>query len=139
MALPLKILNRLRLGRDVAAKVSPSVPENLAWIYVYPLLNQDHGFLLRGQGREERIVGVGTGDPIKGFLVRHLEIGAQVADDFYQSLRDDIGNPVFDERLTPVTEEELEAVLQRWLTDYTTLHVPMNVGYEFELGPDLIG
>jgi len=116
----------------------PSRPENLAWIYVYPILNQDNGFLLRGHGGEERIVGVGTGNPIKGFLVRHLEIESSVAEDFYQSLRDDIGNPWFDERLTAANVEELEAVLQRWLIDYTTLHVPMNVGYEFELGPDLI-
>ena len=44
-----------------------------------------------------------------------------------------------DVRLTPANEEELEVVIQPWITDYSTIHVPMDVGYEFELGPDLFG
>jgi len=138
MALPMKILNRLRSGRDVAAKVLPSRSENMAWVYVYPLLNEKHGFLHRGHGCEEQIVGDGTGNPIKGFLVRHLEIEAVIVEDFHENQRDDLGEPVLDERFTLETEADLEAVLRRWLTDDTTLHIPMDVGYEFELGADLI-
>jgi hypothetical protein len=138
MTLSLKVLNRLRLGRDVAGRIKPSCSGNLAWVYVYPMLDQANGFMLKGHGGEERIVSTAAGNPIKSFFVRRLEIEPRIVEDFHQGIRDDIGNPAIDERMTVADENELEEVLNLWLVDDTNLHVPTGVGYEFELGPDLI-
>ena len=138
MAIPLKVLNRLRLGRDVAAKVDPTWLDHLAWVYVYPILNPENGYLLRGHRGEERIVSSGSANPIKGYLVRHLEVEAKVAEDYLQSIRDDIGKSSFDTKMIVADEQELEKVLAQWLSDFTALHVPTSVDYYFELGPDLI-
>ena len=139
MPLPLKILSRLRSGRDLAAKVAPSCPENMAWIYIFPIVNQDHNPVFRGDNAERRVINFGTNNPIKKYFIRHLEINSHIANDFNHGLRDEIGVPYCDNRLTLSNEEELEDILQRWISDYSTLHIPMDVGYEFELGPDLIG
>ncbi len=138
MKLPPKTLNRLRMGRDVAARIRAERPGHLAWIYVYPLLHPEKGVLLQGHGGEEQIVSTGSGNPIRGFLIRRLEVDQGIAEDHYRGYRDDLGIPAVDSRIEVSSEEELADVVGRWLNDPTDLHVPMDVGYEFEGGPDLI-
>ncbi len=142
MPLPLKILNRLRLGREVAARVTPSRPDHLAWVYVYPMLDPQNGVVVKParMGAEPRFAALGEGNPIIGFLVCHLEIEAAVAEEVYKGIRDDLEDPAFDhpDLAIVANEEELAVLLQRWVTDPMTLHVPMDVGYRFNKGPTLL-
>ena len=139
MPISLKTLNRLRMGRDVAARLSPQRPADLAWVYVYPLLNPEEGTRVLGHGGEPQILKTGSGNPIAGFLIRHLEIERSAAEDYYNELRDEIGVPFRDERFVTRTEDDLERQLNSMLDHLSALHVPDDVGYTFEMGPDLLG
>jgi hypothetical protein len=138
MTLPKKVANRLRLGREVAARVPASVLGNIGWVYVYPILDPANGYRTVGRGGETQFVPLGNGNPVQGFLVRHLEIDAHVADDFNESRRDDIGVPTADERIFAANEDTLENILRRWIIDLMSLRIPSDVGYLFERGPNLI-
>ena len=39
MALPLKVLNRLRLGREIAAPIAATQPNSLAAVFVEPIIS----------------------------------------------------------------------------------------------------
>jgi hypothetical protein len=74
--LPLQILNRLRLGRDVAAQVEPRHAECLAWVLIDPIVDQDKAKMITRSGWSEPMIGyrvVGE-NPILGFRLRFVEM-----------------------------------------------------------------
>lgn len=137
MALPLKVLNRLRLGRDLAARVPETLKNHSAWIYVYPLLDSEKGERIFEAGREQRIVSTSGESAIAGFLVRYLEVERQVVEDYHDGRLDEADYPDVDQRYKARTEEELAALLARWIEDFSQLHEPSSVGYVFDPGPVL--
>lgn len=136
MTLPITVLNRLRAGKDVAARVEPKHPGNLAWVYVHPVLNVDEAFWL--SFNESRLIRTGSGNPIGGFLLRHLEAQPEVAERFYRSDADDLAPTVEDVRVEVISEEQLATALQEWTCDPASLIDPIGTGYWFARGPQLL-
>ena len=140
MPLPLKLLNRLRLGRDLAARVPATLADHVAWVYVYPLPDYLHSILLLEAGREGRLRST-NGDPVRGFLVRYVEAPKGILDrlrSFQLLERDFPGFPPVERRLEVRTEEELAAVLKEFVENPLQLHEPSATGYCFRLGPELL-
>ena len=130
MPIPLKVLNRLPMGRDIAARVPPSSAENLAWVYIAPLF-PERAYV--GEPENRRWIHVTkSGKVNSGFLVRHLEVDAEQAEAIYWGFRHDLHETFLDERVLVPNETELEAVLIEWLPDYGDLHPPSGVRYLFE-------
>src|SRR4051812_19341024 len=72
--IPLKILNRLRLGRPVAAELPRSEPEYRAWIHVQPLFDPDRtSFNDPEFGLERRVERYSEGN-LKGYRVRYVRV-----------------------------------------------------------------
>lgn len=124
--IPLKVLKRLRMGRDVAAEVKACYPGYRAWVHVKPLLageltNPDYGL--------EPRLRQATDDAIKGYEVRFILVHEQ-----YLSRRYDLDKAwddslTADERFTVDNVDDLERVLTPRLSDFTSLHAPANVDY----------
>ena len=113
MAFPLKTLNRLRLGGDIAAPITPSRSRNSAWVYVWPILNPDKNFAR--------------------FFVRRFEVETLFSEDSYRHASDE-GKPEFDERQVLSTIEEVEHFVQQWVTDLIAFREPSIVKYRFRHG-----
>jgi hypothetical protein len=133
MTLPMEVLNRLRLGKDVAARVAPEHPGFLAWVYVYPFLDPDEAFWLQG-----RIYRTGSGNPIRGYLVRHVEAEPEVVEEFYRADQDDLSRTAVDVIFEVSTEEELALALGRWMSDFASLGDPRGAEYWFASGAQLV-
>ncbi|MBW3623998.1 MAG: hypothetical protein KY468_11375 [Armatimonadetes bacterium] len=134
MTLPLKLLNRLRLGRDVAARVQARLENHSAWIYVYPLLNPEKGKRVKEPGREARIVSDRGESAIRGFLLRYLEVETKIVEDYLKGTLDEADYPSVEEFYEVSMEEELAEILTRWIDDFSLLHEPSIVGYVFDRG-----
>jgi hypothetical protein len=133
MTLPLNVLNRLRQGREVAARVEPEHPGNLARVYVDPFLDPDEAFWLRS-----RIYRTGSGNPIRGYLVRYVEAEPAVVEEFHRYDQDDLSRTATDVILEVSTEEELALALGRWVRDFTSLGDPRGAEYWFASGAQLL-
>lgn len=123
--LPLKVLNRLRLGRRVAARVPPSRAGQVAWVRVQPLLSPGATWD-NPNSTERRAVAPPGIEPIRGFEVRRVELPDEVVADIWEAPRLE---PSVDQRVLVANEQELEGVLSRWLSDFGQLRVPSLVGY----------
>ena len=73
MALSLKLLNRLHLGRPIAASIRATRPQFHAWVHVRPVVDQTKARFVSVSGGEDRIEGM-DGACIMGYRVRRLEI-----------------------------------------------------------------
>ena len=131
--IPLKILNRLRLGRAVAAEVNPTLPGHKAWILVWPQIDKEHGYFnkLSDYG-EPLIFSTSDQDPIVGFMIiftqieqeklqRIIENGWEMSYSAASGYEEDFA----------ANEVELEAKLSNWLSDFSLLQHPQAVGYRF--------
>ena len=137
MTLPLKILNRLRLGQDVAAEVTPTISHHLAWVYIYPLIDYTKARIIDQPGHERRIMSADGSNPIEGFLIRYIEVEERIVADFHQGRLYDPDRPTIDQRIVVTDEAELVTVLGKWIHNFLSLHIPEDVGYWFNRGPDL--
>src|SRR5262249_34224906 len=120
----------------VAARVEPKHPGNLAWVYVYPMLNLDEAFWLSFNGA--RLIRTGSGNPIGGFLLRYLEAQPEVVERFYNDDADDLAPTVEDTRVEVTSEEQLAAALDTWKCDPASLTAPREARYCFAEGPQLL-
>ena len=133
MTLPMDVLNWLRLGKEVAARVAPEHPGFLAWVYVYPFLDPDEAFWLQG-----RIYRTGSGNPIRGYLVRYVEAEPEVVAGFYRFDQDDLSRTAVDVIFEVSTEGELALALGRWMSDFASLGDPRGAEYWFASGAQLV-
>ena len=128
--LPLHIRNRLHAGRSVSAEIPASHPEHRAWIHVTPIVDPTKGsWIHRADGLEPQLVRhVVTDDPIVGFQVRHRELHRQFEQ--YPDDWDQIGLAI-NETIDVRDEQQLTAILMRWLDDFSKLGLPHNDGSPF--------
>jgi hypothetical protein len=129
--IPLRVLNRLRLGRDVAARVRPRDPSNLAWVYVIPLVDHVRGSTAVVNG-ERTALSLSGEPPVCGFVVRYIEVAENIIDEYNREERDDPEHPAHDERAIATNEDELADILRLYTVDLDSLHIPIDVGYVFE-------
>src|SRR4051812_46652538 len=124
--LPMPVLNRLRLGRAVAARVRATLPHHHAWVRVQPLLKAEGARWDEPASEERRAISLDGTDPIRGFEIRRVEVDAGVMEDIWE-----VGKvvPSIDQRIEVATEAELADALSRWLGDPAALRIPSLVGY----------
>lgn len=123
--IPLKVYNRLKLGRDVAAEVTATHPYYRAWIYVKPVLvtydNPDYGL-------ERRAINFRNESPMQ-YEVRYIELHPKYLEypaDLDKAWIDDLTQ---DQRYSVTGENALESILSRWLHDLNMLKIPSTVAY----------
>ena len=126
---PRRVLNDLRQGLDVAAKVPDTPPEHLAWVHICPIPNEEICF--RDVDGSLKLVRTTEGRPIRGFLVRYLVAEQSEVEEFYERRRQNLVETVEDIRIQVDSEAELATLVQKWITDFTTFHVPSYIGYRF--------
>lgn len=124
MALPLRILNRLRLGGDIAAEIQATQAYYRAWIYAQPL--QERTF----QAARKRWTLQGQYTPvdftIRGYYVRYIELSEwhlEWDDDLDYALQQ---RPTIDVQLCVRDEQALELLLSQWCQDFSILGLPQN-------------
>lgn len=123
MALPMRVLNRLRLGGSIEAEVPASQAEYYAWVYIQPLVG-----ISFQQARErwtlERCYQPFDLSP-KGFFVRYIELS-----EWHLEWEDDIDyaleerRPMIDLQMCVWDEEALALLVSQWCHDFSTLRVP---------------
>lgn len=130
MQLPPATRHRLRLGRAVSAEIRAADPAHRAWIHVEPLLDLSKGsWEQRDRMIEPQFVTHAASDePLIGFRVRHRELHRrfeQYPDDW-----DQLGLAI-DETFEVGDEQQLVALLTRWLDDLAGLGPPHSDGAPF--------
>ena len=131
--IPLKILNRLQLGREVSAEVEATLPGHRAWILVWPRVDPEHGYFNKLSDYGEPLVSA-TSDqnPLKGFEIICMEIERNKLDAYLNNgweipysaatlYGDDFARD----------EAELEAKVSRRLPDLSLLRIPHDAGFPF--------
>lgn len=131
MALPVEVIDRLHLGREVATEVPAPLPDKRAFVMVIPQVPPLHRD--RGAWNEEAWV-IGTGeeaklrDPgfISGYEVRYLLHHAKYTDTEwgwdYDHVLDDESTRI--KRVFVQHEDNIEAALATWSVDAAALTKP---------------
>lgn len=128
MALSLKLLNRLHLGRPLAASIRATRPSFRAWVHVRPVVDQTKARLVSVSGGEDR-VGAIDGACIVGYRVRRLEIHERFLDRRPLSdacLQDDSTQ---NRIVFASTNLPLKQILSDLLPDLNLLCLPDSAGY----------
>ena len=131
--IPLKTLNRLRLGREVAAEVTPTLPAHKAWVLVWPQVDAEHGYFNKLSDYGEALM-FGTSDqnPIKGFVIIFIQIEQARLQEFIDNQWEmSYSTASAYEEDFATDEAGLEAKLSKWLSDFFLLQHPQAVGYRF--------
>lgn len=126
MVIPLKVLNRLRAGKEVAAQVAATRPQYKAWVCVKPMLDPNKVILVHYGGGLSKAKSV-DGSTDWAYLVRHIEMHEQYMEYLYESeayLDDSITS---DHYYFARSEDELPIILSKWLSDFATLREPLIV------------
>jgi hypothetical protein len=123
--MPIKVLNRLELGRSVAAQVPAMLPDHRAWVRVRPLIDAARGTWVDTGHTEKRLVSTG-GNPIRGYEIRYVEVADRLFENPMDISLEDVS---IDQRVEVSSLDELEKMLSRWVTDLSQLRVPSIVGY----------
>lgn len=129
MSFPRNVVNRLRLGRDIAARIEPIESGNLAWIYVYPVVNANNAYRDFSKSDEGIIVRKNEKNPFVGFLFRRLEVEKSEIAAIYEGIDDVILNRIIDEVNLFTELKYLEGYVSRFVADLSAFHVPEDVGY----------
>jgi hypothetical protein len=127
MRLSTSLVNRLLLGRNLAAEVSSKRPNYRAWVYVKPVIGQRE-VIEREPGIESRISSP-LNDPVDTFEIRYTmfhEDFLKDEDHLDHAWQDELTT---DERYEAHSIAELEQLLQRWMQDFAVLGIPANVDY----------
>jgi hypothetical protein len=132
MEIPLKVLNRLRLGRTVAAEIAATISEHRAWVHVRPLIASEKGYRDGTDfWKEPKATSYNVAqNPIAGFCVRRIEVPAELvvkarADEWDLTSQD----CSVDEGIVANSEEELARILSQWIPDGAALRIPYDAGY----------
>jgi len=127
MSIPLRLLNRLHIGRPIAARRNALLPHYLAWVHVQPVIDEHKGVLIETAG-EFRVETTGD-SPVVGYLVHLLEMHESFLDPSGTSIRGRRDTSTIDHFLLALDDEELSLYLSRLLPDYTGLCMPDDAGY----------
>ena len=127
--LPPRILERLRLGREVAAEIPPTLPDHRAWVHVEPVLDPQLGQMQqREYGLESILISYGEENPLIGFRLRRREIHRR----FEDSPDDwDLVGLSVDEVCIVKSEDEVAVRLTTWHADLDALTLPHHVDSPF--------
>jgi hypothetical protein len=123
---PAKLLNRLHLGRSLAAEIAPFGPELAAWLLVVPVLAEGASMVKPGPLSEPR-VGGDHPQPVRGYRIIRIEVprdGLESLDEGDIS-RDEVK---MDENFAG-GEEELAVALRSWLDDPSLLRHPDSISH----------
>jgi len=123
---PLKVLNRLRAANDVAAEVTPTLPNHKAWLLVRPQVDPQKAEWDKISRRWQSIYV--DEDILAGFKVNYVEIETRQLDVFFSNIDIDI-EPTINERFQVTSEEELAVLVSRWLTDLSGFRDPYDVNF----------
>ena len=123
---PLNVLNRLRAAGEVAAEVTPTLPNHKAWLLIRPQVDAEKAYWDRINRRWLRVYV--DEDILAGFKVNHIEIEAEQLNAFFSDIDTDI-EPSINERFYAASEEELVALASRWLSDFSSFQHPHNVDF----------
>jgi hypothetical protein len=127
MGIPVKVSNRLLMGREVATDVGTPNPDRRAWVIVVPIVDESAQWThdSAGPGSEPRLTGQGARLSISGYQVIRVEVSSETLD----RIRDDdlASDAVEIVRLAARNESELECALAGWVQDTNTLRHPGNV------------
>lgn len=126
---PRKVLNSLREGQDLAAKVPNTPPDHYAWVHICPIPERKIRF--RDVDGRVKLVRTTEGKLIRGFLVRYLVAEKSEVEEIYGGRRQNLVETVEDIRIQVDSMEELSSLVQQWITDFTEFHVPSYTGYRF--------
>ena len=131
--LPLETLNRLRLGREVAAEVHATLPGHKAWILVWPREDPEHGYFTKLSDYGECIiVSISGENPLRGYEIIYTEIEQQALQEALEHHCEIPYSMAVIERDDFAKDElELETKLSLWLTDLSLLRIPSEVQYPF--------
>jgi hypothetical protein len=134
MSIPMQVVNRLRQGKDVAARVQPDQPDHLAWVHVSPLVNHKAACLVYAS--DLQVIRIGPGDLFRGFSIRRVEAERCMVEQFEAGRREELDQPSVNERFECANEVQLEQLLRQWLADLSELRPPLRVGYWFHEARD---
>lgn len=131
--LPLKILNRLLLGREVAAEIKATLPEHRAWVLIWPQIDTEHGYFNKLNDYGEPIAFSNDGQPaLKGFAIIYVEIEQQMLEEALSNASEIPYSAATLERSDFARDEtELEAKLSEHLTDLSCLQLPSKANFPF--------
>jgi hypothetical protein len=128
MKLSMSLINRLHLGRSIAAEVSSKRPNYRAWVYVKPVVGQ-RDVVDTEPGIESRIASP-TSDPVNAFDIRYTKFHEDFLEERYDLDRVWQDELTTDERYEAHSIAELEQLLGRWIHDFAVLGIPANVDYQ---------
>lgn len=131
--LSLKILNRLRLGREVAAKIEPTLPNHQAWLLIWPKTDSEHGYFTKlSDYGEPLIVATSDQNPLIGFEIIITEIEQQRLERALTNQWEISYSMATLNRSEFAHDEiDLETKLSQWLSDLSLLRIPSDVQYPF--------
>ncbi len=132
MPIPLKILERLRYGKPVAAEIAAAEPNMRAYLMVIPqvpdVYENPEAYMYQGKNVRRHILR----DPssITGYEIRLLKHDAKYADETWAFQN---GYVLYDKttrvkRLFIKREEDIEAAIAPWLPDADYLKSPEKFG-----------
>lgn len=123
---PLKVLNKLNAGEDVAAEVTPTLPGHKAWILITPQVDPEKAEWDKVSLRWWRVY-VEEGI-LAGYKVNYVEIEIKQIDSYFSDTEDNDIEPTINERFSVTSEEELAALVSRWASDLSIFLDPYSVG-----------
>ena len=131
--LPLKILNRLLLGREVAAEIKATLPEHKAWVLVWPRIDPEHGYFNKLNDYSESMAFSTDGQPaLKGFEIIYVEIEQKtLEEDLSDAWEIPYSSATLERSDFARDETELEAKLSEHLTDLSCLQLPSKAKFPF--------
>lgn len=127
--LPMHIINRLALGRDLAAALESRRPGFKAWVYIWPVVALPNYWKWSGNpGSEPRLVGAEK-DRICGYGVRYVEMDEKYHDPGMDADYAAADPTTLDEVCFVRDLDELALAISRYTTDFGQLRPPPNVLY----------
>ncbi len=123
---PLKVLNRLNDGHDIAAELTPTLPNHKAWILIRPQVNPEKAEWDKVRRRWWRVY-VEEGI-LAGYKVNYVEIEIKQIDSYFIETEDNDIEPTINERFSVASEEELADLVSQWTSDFSIFLDPYSMG-----------
>jgi hypothetical protein len=131
--LPIRIINRLNLGRSVAASAPALHPGCLAWVIIEPVLQPEKAIVEQHEHESEPLVQAGIigENPIAHYILRYVEIPRQSYERYTEYPLDWDYHLVVASycHIVAYHEQEIADTLAHWHIDSEALHIPGDVGF----------
>ena len=125
MPVPLRVLNRLRLGREIGATIAASRSDSVAAVFVKPKVSEEaewtNDSVVPDSG-EKRLAGSQPERFIEGYAVSVIEIPSRVLENIHHENYDEPHAGEYSLRKMAVGDErELHALLSEIIPDLSAL------------------